>query len=504
MTSSPLAPAPSPAAPVGRVSLQFALLIFCLAIVAQWLVYSQSFAIKPASDDWPIINEIHRGNLQGVGVFFTDSVIQIGYRPLKSLTIWWFGNLDPNHRVEWVRVLHLLGGMLFAFAGMLWLRELPIGKVAFIAGMLLVTLHPVLPQCLGSIDGIDTAASSGFLWLGAWCLYRFRGRPIPALVTSLICFFIGVGFKENLFALAPLAMVIVVMFWPRDRIKRDAAIVALAYALAFLSMVLIRRIVIRGGLSSGYNMIRFDPITLAKNAATFATGLLFFGDSLWVYIHQSAAVLALVGASCLAAFGLIVAGLWLRVRDNSESAKRWIIFFLIGGCAASFPTILLFHVSEMYVPPMLVPFAMLCVLAIDGWLRFGSRPMKIIVAAVCALALVTSIATIRDKIAGLARVGERADVQFKAMLDHIPPGTKDKKILLLFYPSELGPRATYSVFMIADAILLGQPVTPEYYRPGDNLRVESITAPEPEQYDQAGWDYVLLWDARSATFRSLK
>ncbi|MBC8106755.1 MAG: hypothetical protein H7Z14_09215, partial [Anaerolineae bacterium] len=96
MTSSPLAPAPSSDAPASRVSLRFALSIFFLAIVAQWLVYSQSFAVKPASDDWPIVNEIHRGNLQGVGAFFTDSVIQIGYRPLKSLAIWWFGNLDPN------------------------------------------------------------------------------------------------------------------------------------------------------------------------------------------------------------------------------------------------------------------------------------------------------------------------------------------------------------------------------------------------------------------------
>src|SRR5215213_5432267 len=108
MTSSPLAPAASFDAPSGHVSRRFAWAILLLAIVAQWLVYSQSFAVKPASDDWPIVNEIHRGNLQGVQVFFTDSVIRIGYRPMKSLAIWWFGNLDPNHRVAWIRVLHLL------------------------------------------------------------------------------------------------------------------------------------------------------------------------------------------------------------------------------------------------------------------------------------------------------------------------------------------------------------------------------------------------------------
>ncbi|MBC8108796.1 MAG: hypothetical protein H7Z14_19590, partial [Anaerolineae bacterium] len=413
-------------------------------------------------------------------------------------------NLDPNHRVEWIRVLHLLGGMLFALAGMLWLCELPIRRVSFVTGMLLVTLHPVLPQCLASIDGIDTLASSSLLWLGAWFLYRFRGRPIPSLVLSLICFFVGVGFKENLFALAPLSLLIVLFFWPRARMKRDLAVVALAYLAAGVSMILIRRLVIRTGLESGYAMIRFGPLAILKNAATFATGLLFFGNSIWVFVHQSPAVLALVGACCLIALLLIVGGLWLRIRAaDSRETKRWILFFLIGIVAASFPTILLYHVSEMYVPPMLIPFAMLFVLAIDGWLRRASQPVKAVVFFLCGVALASSILTIRDKVAGLVRVGERADVQFKAMLAHIPAGTKDKKILLLFRPSDQAPGATYSVFMNADANLLVHAVTPEYYRPGDNLRMDARVLEDPQNVDRTGWDYVMVWDAQAAKFNLL-
>src|SRR5688572_16333204 len=101
MTSSLSAPLP---AERSRVSLRFSVMILLSGLVAQWIVYSQSFAIKPGVDDWPIINEIHRGNLQGTHVFFTDSVIQIGYRPLKSWTIWLFGNIDANRRPEWIRV----------------------------------------------------------------------------------------------------------------------------------------------------------------------------------------------------------------------------------------------------------------------------------------------------------------------------------------------------------------------------------------------------------------
>jgi hypothetical protein len=159
---------------------------------------------------------------------------------------------------------------------------------------------------------------------------------------------------------------------------------------------------------------------------------------------------------------------------------------------------------EMYVPPMLIPFAMLLVLGLDGWSRFGPRLARYVVTVACGLALLTSVVTIRHKIGGLVQVGDRAEVQFRAMLAHIPPGTKDKKILLLYYPTDMGPRATYSVFMCSDAILLGQPVTPEYYRPGDNLRLEAMVSADPDSYDTAGWDYVLIWDAKSATFRRSK
>src|SRR5262245_26673973 len=76
---------------------RFGVLALLGCLVLQWAVYYDSFAILSASDDFPIVNEIHRGNAQGASVFFTDSVIVIGYRPLKSLAIWGMGNLFwPN------------------------------------------------------------------------------------------------------------------------------------------------------------------------------------------------------------------------------------------------------------------------------------------------------------------------------------------------------------------------------------------------------------------------
>jgi hypothetical protein len=217
-------------------------------------------------------------------------------------------------------------------------------------------------------------------------------------------------------------------------------------AIASLAMIFIRFYVIRGGLEAGGAMLRINPRQLVENTALFASGLLFFGDTIWVYVNQSKAVLALVGMACLTSFAVIVAGLYLRGRD------RWMTFMLIGLVVASFPTILLYHVSEMYVPPMLLPFAMLSAMAADALVSRG-RAMRYMLAVLAAAALVLSIVTIRHKISGLVEVGERADAQLKQVLAFIAPDARNKRIMLLFDRGELPPRRTYSVFRMGDEIL---------------------------------------------------
>ena len=60
-------------------------------------------------------------------------------------------------------------------------------------------------------------------------------------------------------------------------------------------------------------------------------GLLFFGDTIWVFLHQSKAVLAMVGLACLVP--LVVVGTGLRAAVES---KKWIailslvVFFAVG------------------------------------------------------------------------------------------------------------------------------------------------------------------------------
>src|SRR5450759_4187820 len=86
-----------------------ALLLLAVALfAAQVLLYHQSFQVQPASDDFAFTVEIQRGITQGCKPFFTHSLMDRNYRPLKSLVFWWFGSISAEHREFWIRVLNFL------------------------------------------------------------------------------------------------------------------------------------------------------------------------------------------------------------------------------------------------------------------------------------------------------------------------------------------------------------------------------------------------------------
>ena len=483
-------------------STRFVASVVAVTVAIFVVAYAQSFRVKPASDDWPIVTEMQRGNLRGVSVFFTDSVIRIGYRPLKSVAIWAMGNLGGDSiaaRVAWIRAMHLLGAIGYMLVAVLWVRQIGLRRAGSIVAIALMLLHPVLPQATGSIDGIDTLASSALLWLRRGSCTGIANDQACAIAGSLNCFIVGVGFKENLFAIGPLSFVIVLMFWNwRDRrVLRNAIVLLATLAIASLAMIFVRFYVVRGGLEAGGEMLRFTPRQFAENVTLFASGLFFFGDTIWVYVNQSKPVLALVGVACLTSFAVVVGGLYRRGRDG------WTAFLLIGLAVASFPTILLYHVSEMYVPPMLLPFALLAALAADAWMT-GGRTVRFIVGMIAGAAFAFSIVTIRHKIAGLVEVGERADAQLKQVLTFVPADARNKRIMLLFDRDDLPPRRTYSVFRMGDEILLVHEPTLEWYRPGHRHVLQSIVVDDPATFDRTGWDVVLVWDAKTQRYSPLR
>ncbi|MGH7179903.1 MAG: hypothetical protein ACREJC_21180 [Tepidisphaeraceae bacterium] len=507
---------PRAALPIrARPSRLFAATAFVLVIAAQLLVYSGSYHIKPAGDDFPIVNEINRGNIQGIKVFFTQSVIRIGYRPLKSLTIWWFGNLSDTHRFQWIRVLHLLAAILYAAVGLAWIRSLPLGKLGTIVSLVVLTLHPILPAAIGSLDGIDSLAGSAFLWFGAWCAYQLRQRVLVVLPVVVICFIIGLGFKEVLFALVPLAPLTIFMFWKRHPL-RDALIVLVVLLAISGGVFVLRQYVIAPGESGGFALLTVKPYQYCENIGLFITALLFFGNSIWLYDigHSRWSVVYGMVAFDAIVTALLGYGIWRHIRRPTLRAiadddslpfplRKYVIFLVLGALVAFFPAVAIYHVAEMYVTPIVLPAALLIGLSLDGWTN--SKPLaRAAVFGLAIVAMVASVHTIRVKIDGLTLVGEQAEFQLKQLMEWIPPGTHDRKILALFLRDYDNRFYTYSVYRMSDAVLLVHEVVLDYVRPGDRLRLVCVDVDKFTDVDTSGYDMAFGWDRKRGRFFPIK
>src|SRR5437762_2111417 len=174
----------------------------------------------------------------------------MSYRPSKSLTLWAFGNLFHEHPLFGIRVAHFCGLAMFAGVVLLWTRTLKLGVAGTWAAAIGSCFHPVLPQSWGSIDGVDALVSSAMVWLGAWCVWRFREHIIPATLGALLCFAVGIGFKEFAFALVPMAALTVLMFWRSRRILGGVVVVG-TLMLAVVALLMLRERVIPPGLRLG-------------------------------------------------------------------------------------------------------------------------------------------------------------------------------------------------------------------------------------------------------------
>jgi hypothetical protein len=505
------------------------LLAFSVTVVLFVAAYWEAFKVLPASDDFSYINEIHRGTREGVLVFFTRSVTGQSYRPMTSVGIWAFGNLLPGYPTQGVRALHLLSAVVYAGIALLWIRLARLGAVGAAVVILIMLLHPVLPQAVGSIDGFNSLISSAFLWLGAWYILTWRDRPTAALLAAAACFVAGSLFKEYTFGLAPLSMLTVLCFWWRGK-TRYALTFAGVTALLMVMAIWIRRFTVPRDIYShgGWEYVTLDPVQLARNivtnAALLASGILFLGNSIWVFVNQSPAVLAFAGAAMLGVVLLIAWGISIRLRqspmlagghptsdseppagstrallDERESLPRWLIYLLLSFAATSFPAILVHRVSEMYVPPLVLPMALLCGFAADGFCR-GGLAVRTLAATAGVVALLSSLYTIRVKVEGLIDVGLRAERQINQILALLPPDAENQAVAIRFLASDRRPRDLYAVFRMPDHLLLVHKNVLHWPRPYRGLVLDSDTVTSFRQLDPDKYDLALGWDTQKQQF----
>jgi hypothetical protein len=472
--------------------------ILVIAALAGLLAVSyRSFEIKPVGDDFPYAHEVDRGQTQGVGALFTRSFTRQTYRPLASLSIWLVGRGPMESRPSRLRLLGYICMAGYAAVGAIWIRSMRLRWTGAVAALLALVFHPVNPAALCSIDGFNALASSGLLWLGAWSVWRLQDKPIAAAIAAFICFIIGAGFKVYTFALVPLSAWTALMLW-RTRRWIAAALIALVAACGFAIVLVLRHATMPpGGGAEEY--LKLNPISWGINFVLFIISLLFPGNSIWVYLRQDFVALGAVAGGCVIILLLIVVGLRRNSETSDQTRKQ---LFLIGGLLISmFPAIFTPRISEMYVPPLILPFALLVGLAADGWR--GARPIPSMVAMILGIvALASSAQTIHAKTDAMVEMGNRADTRLRQILSMIPPDARNLKICLLFDPRQLPARRTFSVYLTGDDALLVQPITFEWLAPGRGLVLQTYWLGDP-QFDPRQYDVILLWDAQTQKFQRI-
>jgi hypothetical protein len=170
---------------------------------------------------------------------------------------------------------------------------------------------------------------------------------------------------------------------------------------------------------------------------------------------------------------------------------------------ASFPTILLYHVSEMYVPPLLLPFALICGISTDGWIR-APLPARMAISTAAGVALVFSLLSIHAKVAGLVDVGDRAYRQLQQIVSLLPPDARNLRIGARYLASDRAPGDRYAVFRMPDSILLVHRDVLDFALPFRGLTFDSAEVEDFSKVNPAGYDLIAGWDATSRTFIPLQ
>jgi hypothetical protein len=159
------------------------------------------------------------------------------------------------------------------------------------------------------------------------------------------------------------------------------------------------------------------------------------------------------------------------------------------------------HVSEMYGTPALLSVALPAGRAAEGWLTAGQRLCGLAFAG-ATVAVLVGVWASWAKIEGVAAAGRRSDQQIHQVLSHIPSQARDWRIATLFDPTE--PAAKYSVFAPWQYDWeIVRTDTLAWFRPRQNLRLESMILPGACDRAQEPFDLVLKWDRAAARYRAL-
>jgi len=269
--------------------------------------------------------------------------------------------------------------------------------------------------------------------------------------------------------------------------------------LCLAVLLMIRYYTMPAGSERGMQYLDLNPTVWATNVASLLFGLLLPGNTTWVFLNRNSPLLFLALPAILALCAVVAGGIY-QFRDSHQPRYRWIIYLSVAIGLSCFPMIVMFHVSEMYLPPLVIPFALLCGIAADGWRR-TVRWMQISVVVVSIAMLCGSILAIQSKIAGMRSVGERADIQIDQILKLLPADAVNVRIAIIYNTFGMKKNRHYSVFAMGDEITLVHENVLNWKAPGRDLKIDVYFNSTYPKRPDVNYDHVFMWDHRASVMR---
>jgi hypothetical protein len=152
----------------------------------------------------------------------------------------------------------------------------------------------------------------------------------------------------------------------------------------------------------------------------------------------------------------------------------------------------------MYLSPLLLPLALICGIATEGWRR-QARPLRLLAVAITVIAFISSAYTVYVKVEGLRDVGQRAEDQMQQILALLPADAYDVKVAVLFDLSELPARRTYAVYHMGDEVLVVHSMALDWLAPQRHLYLGSFPIDSPD-FHPNDFDYIFKWNPTTQHF----
>lgn len=428
---------------VNVIRLSSLVLYFAVGI----LVYSPGCTGKYFSDDFKFVFETPSSKL--LYYFCHENPHASWYRPIEAMilsVIQMFAGLNsvPVHLVI------LLCHILCAWLVYLYMEFAGYQKLASLAGGVFMLVSQANAFAVLSIDTFSQVGGTLAGWTAIWFLWRAvtgygesGAVQVRPLLLSILFFALSLLMKETSVGFFPAVIMLLLLQTNKRRSSlsvRKLVALLLPYAAICAMYLITRSSVLHGEADSRYT-IRFG-VNIITNLGSLVAAAIVPISSVSVFQAFNNGEYLRIGAvicGTLVFAALVSYGVWKDEKRNS------IMVLSLIGLSALLPTILIAHVSELYVYTAMPIVSIIVGHGLASTYRLSIVALRRLVIVLGAVFLFSHVLAIQGKATLMKENGEQASVlitQVVPFIDTVPKGGT----LVLMNPPIASPE--YSIYLI--------------------------------------------------------